>query len=64
MFSQPLMKKWREALEKNYGYKNLTEAEVFEVVNTITEFFSLLAKWKQEDKLKTQEYDPNRTNRH
>jgi len=59
------LKKWNRLLRKKYGVKNPTQKEVFEVANTLTNFFELLIKFDQEDRLKIQtnedEYDRTKT---
>ena len=52
MFSQTLLEKWSKLLKERYGQKNLTKREVFEIANTITNYFDLIIKFYKEDELK------------
>jgi len=46
------LQKWEKLLRETYGIKDPKQKEVFEFANTLTNFFYLLIKFNQEDKLK------------
>lgn len=48
------LEKWKKLLEKNYGFENPTQKEVFEFANTLTNFFDLLLKFQKQDELKNE----------
>ena len=57
MFSQPLMEKWKKLLREKYGFENPTEKEAFQIASTFSGYFSALAEFAHEDKLKLQKYE-------